>query len=205
MSKCDPLWYSNPSILYSSNRLVQFYPSPDMCLNEKMNAIVRFSFYFAFIMICLQQNINYIAIPVGCMIISYIVHLGEKEEKDIIDKFYSEEKCVKPTKDNPLMNYNIITDNPKRPEACKSYEKKIEEDITDKFYDNNQMYMSVDEALNLKNQERQFYTMPVSKSMSDQKEFAEWCYGTPDTCKEGNNSACQYRMRLQNNVNSGFR
>ena len=32
---------------------------------------------------------------------------------------------------------------------------------------------------------RQFYTMPISSVPNDQTAFANWLYGTENTCKEG--------------------
>ena len=41
---------------------------------------------------------------------------------------------------------------------------------------------------------RNFYTMPNSRIPNDQKGFAEFCYGTMVSCKEGNEFACEKNM-----------
>ena len=37
---------------------------------------------------------------------------------------------------------------------------------------------------------RNFYSMPNTKVCSDQKKFAEFCYGNMPSCKEGNEFQC---------------
>ena len=38
---------------------------------------------------------------------------------------------------------------------------------------------------------KEIYTLPVSGIINDQTSFAEWCYGRPLSCKEGNGIQCQ--------------
>ena len=132
MTSCDPLWFDNPTILYSTDKLVEFFPAKDMCMNEKMNALIRLGFYFATIMLLVQKNANYLAIPLGFMLISYIIHTGDadiEKEIDIKDGFYSGNKqvpkkvseCREPTKNNPYMNY-IPYDSPTGKAACQDTE-----------------------------------------------------------------------------------
>ena len=92
------------------------------------------------------------------------------------------------------MNYTL-TDNPKRGPACKSYNNlEIQEKIEDDFDVN--LYKNVGDVFNKNNSQREFYTMPVTQSSNNQKEFAEWLYNTGPTCKDGNGYKC-----VKNNSN----
>ena len=48
--RSDIFWYYNPSILWDKERLIEFFPNPDLSLAEKLNALVRLSFYIAIIL-----------------------------------------------------------------------------------------------------------------------------------------------------------
>ena len=56
----------------------------------------------------------------------------------------------------------------------------------------------VNDIFGKNNSQRQFYTVPGNQVPNDQGSFAQWCYGQPKTCKEGNKLAC-----LSNLGNSG--
>jgi len=187
----DPFWFDKVSILYAQDRFTEFFPGTDMNLHEKMNALVRFSFYFGVTMAVIYKEANYLGIPICAMIISYIIYRGgESNKPDIKEQFYSvrNKECQKPTKENPYMNF-LVTDKRDRKAACPTYKnKKLEEEVSGIV--NKDLYMSTDEVWQRKNTERQFYTMPNTRSMNDQKAFAEWCFGQPDTCKEGNGVQC---------------
>jgi len=193
--KNDPFWFENINILFSKDRLGEFFPSEDMNVNEKMNALIRFAFYFSIVMIVLYREVNYFAIPLGFMGISYIIFTGREEtvkEQDIKEGFYSDSNCYKPNKENPYMNY-MVGDKTDRPAACPTYKnKKLQEEVSEIV--NDDLYRTVDEVWQRKSNQRQFYTMPNTRSANDQKEFAEWCYGTSKTCKEGNGEQCFSNM-----------
>ena len=52
------------------------------------------------------------------------------------------------------------------------------------------MYRDVKDIFGKNNSQRQFYTVPGNQVPNDQGAFAQWCYGMPKTCKEGNPLAC---------------
>jgi len=188
----DPFWFEQISILYSQDRFTEFFPSTDMNLHEKMNAIVRFSFYFGVTLAVIYKEHNYLGIPICVMILSYIIYRGEdkgKEEEEVKEKFTVRgQECQKPTKNNPYMNF-MVSDKRDRKAACPTYKnKELQKEVTD--ISNKNMYLSIDEVWQRKNNERQFFTMPNTRSMNDQKSFAEWCWGQPKTCKEGNGVQC---------------
>lgn len=115
------------------------------------------------------------------------------EQLDEYDKsilYEKERECVEPTKDNPFMNFLLsdYMDDPKRPKACAVDDNS--EQITNNF--NYNLYRDVDDLFDKKNSQRQFYTMPVTTNPSKQKEFAEWLYKVPETCKTDQVNCLRY-------------
>jgi len=110
----------------------------------------------------------------------------------IVDGFensddFSNNKCIKPSPNNPFMNV-LPTDTRKRIQACRSYNKPINQDINKHF--DSKLYKDVSDIFNNRNSQRQFYTMPSTTIPNDQETFSKWLYLTPPTCKEGNGNQC---------------
>ena len=55
---------------------------------------------------------------------------------------------------------------------------------------NKRLFRDVGDIFNRSNGQRQFYTMPVTESSNNQKDFANWLYNTGPSCKEGNGRKC---------------
>ena len=64
----------------------------------------------------------------------------------------------------------------------------LKKDIEQNF--NHNLYRDVSDLYGKSNSQRQYYTTPNTQIPNDQTSFAKWCYGTPATCKEGNNLQC---------------
>ena len=180
-------WYDDYKVLFENPD--EFYPSHDMSLVEKLNAITRLALYIGVILVLITMNYVYLYIPIGIGLFTIFVY---RMQKDNVEKFFADydrlacteqKPCVKPTADNPFMNFNNITDDRDRPPACKSYDnQEIKEDIEEKFNEN--LYRDVGDLYGKNNSQREFYTMPNTKSVNDQTSFAKWCYYQGPTCKE---------------------
>ena len=55
----DNFWLENPSILIDKNRLKEFIPLKEMNLSEKLNSLIRFSFYVSIILTLYYQKYLY--------------------------------------------------------------------------------------------------------------------------------------------------
>lgn len=100
---------------------------------------------------------------------------------ELID--YEQATCKRPTADNPYMNPTLKeydTFNP--PAACNADDDQIKELAAEQF--NQNLYMNWDDLYDLKNSQRQFYTIPMPAIPNDQEGLANWCYKTELTCKE---------------------
>jgi len=96
--------------------------------------------------------------------------------------------CRKPTSNNPLMNLDLshyTSENTER--ACNVNNERISKTIDKKFDD--KLYLDTEVIYNTKFNQRNFYTMPNTKSFNDQGAFANWLYNTPVSCAQGNQQA----------------
>jgi len=201
-----PFWYNDLSILYEKDSIMEFFPSKRFDILRKLNAIVRLSFVYAIIMYFIRKNTKYLLIPFIAMGITWLVWYKQEDihtntilKNSISDKLDDlvqindlNTECRIPTKENPFMNptFSDFGNNVDLPaKSCPSYnnigvQKRIEELF------NEDLYSNVGDIFSKESSQRQFYTVPVNQVPNDQNGFANWCYGTPPTCKEGNSIAC---------------
>ena len=66
----DSLWTQDLYILFKKDRLVEFYPTADMSIEEKVNSIVRFLIYAGLLTSYFKKDLKPIAI---CSILIFIV------------------------------------------------------------------------------------------------------------------------------------
>jgi len=185
-------WFDNFKILFQN--MNEFYPTYNMNLIEKLNAIARLSIYMGIILTLVCKNYLYLYIPLGVSIFTIFIYKMQKNNTEKFFKDYDKISngevledngniCVKPTVDNPFMNFNQITDSRFRPEACKSYDnKEIKKDIEKKF--NYNLYRDVGDLYGKNNSQREFITMPVTTAIPDQTAFSKYLYSTGPTAKE---------------------
>lgn len=201
-----PFWYNNISVLYSKDSITEIFPSKRFDILRKLNSIVRLSFLYAIIMYFIKRDSKYLMIPFIIMGITWLVwykqediHTDEIMKESMSDKLDDLVKlndlnteCRVPTKDNPFMNPGLSdygTNLPPSPKSCPSYNNiGVQRRVEELF--NEDLYRDVNDIFNKNNSQRQFYTVPGNQVPNDQGSFAQWCYGTPPTCKEGNKIAC---------------
>jgi hypothetical protein len=183
-------WFDNPKILLKN--LDEFIPERKLGFIKNINAIIRFTIYYSILIILLEYNINYLYISLILIIISYYYGNFYYIKENFNDS-EQEKKCTRPTEDNPFMNYTIgdLLDNSDRSEACK-YDD-IKDEMREKFRKN--LYSDSSDLWGKYISDRNFYTMPNTNIVNNQKEFAEWCYGNQgkyDICKETGKNCLKY-------------
>ena len=165
------LWYNNPLILL--NDLYQFFPNNDLNKEQKINAIARFAIFYSILILIFNQDKKWLSISIVLLIISF--SLGVYENFEQVNKLPT---CVKPTKNNPFMNY-IIGDDIERESACEY------EDVKDEMRNEFKKGIIPDPAdlwgTNIS--DRNFFTMPWTRIVNNQTDFANWLYGNSGTCK----------------------
>ena len=196
----DKLWVDDITVLIDGDYLTEFFPFQDMSMNRKLNAITRLSIYVSIALFVYNKNINSLFLALITMSIIYLVNMAQKNhdnykninEKNItVSNKKDLEKCTKTSQENPFMNVLLTDyqDDPKRQMACQTESSKVvKQNVEDNF--NTNLYKDVSNVYNKKNSQRQFYTNPSTTIPNDQKNFANWLYGVPKTCKEGNGEQC---------------
>ena len=167
-SNCDPFWVNDPLLLFRVDRLVEFYPTIDMCSNERMNAISRFVLYAGLCIAFVQKNVKPVAISLAiCATLALLYH--SKSDKEMLEMYFHHKKmnCIQSTNQNPFMN--LLPLDP-------DYEKKVN--------------MKPCEADNLP--DGRYYTSPKQTSSStSSKDFAHNLFPKDmGACKGGNQEAC---------------
>ena len=124
-------------------------------------------------------------------------YLMYKNRENIKELFIEENtypiNYVLPTENYPFMNplRTDYIDNPNRKAYSSKYRpqnEKIKKMIDDTF--NINLYKDLSDVFEKENSQRQYYTLPSTTIPNEQRQFANWLYNTPETCKEGNGSQC---------------
>lgn len=196
-SENDSFWINNYKILFSKERLTEFFPTIQMTLIEKLNAIFRMSIYLSILLYLFTSNYLYLYIMIIVGLFTCFIFYNQKDNIELyfnslensnnnnIEKNIYEDKMntIKPSIENPFMNINLITDSKDKEAPLPSWNNdKIQKDIEDKF--NYNLYRDVGDLYGKNNSQREFYTMPSTTIPNNQTSFAKWCYGVGPTCKE---------------------
>ena len=198
----DPFWANDLYILFSIERLHEFFPSEKMTVDEKLNSIVRLAIYLSIILSMYHSDQRYFLILFATLSVTYFIFrfYNKSNKSEIKNKRKTvesletlENTCTRPTQDNPFMNYTMfdrITENSDKLPACKIDDPKIQKEMEEYF--NNNLYKDVSDVFNKRNSQRQFFTMPSTTVVNDQGEFANWLYNSPQTCKENSEFCLRY-------------
>jgi len=177
--KSKILWYDNPTLLLEN--MNNYYPHNHLSRIEKINSLARLGIYITIIILIGGFNSKLLSIPILILLLS--LFLGKTENFESIDD--PDKVCQHPTENNPFMNYTLgdqLT-KPNRKSACKY------DDVKDQISKNFKSKIVADQfdLWGNKITDRMFYTMPNTKSVNDQTEFAKWCFDLDNSCKETGN------------------
>ena len=207
----DKFWFDDLTVLYKDKNYLQFFPSNDMSDIQKLNAIARFSLYLMVLLLLMADNDQeWLYLPILLLLLTIIFakiehfqqaiinntkndELKSKDEKNTKpQKKLQDDMCVEPTEDNPFMN-PLLSDQEVYPDTgkkCDMDTEQMKKKVMDKFYDN--LYMDIDDAYELHSSARQFFSLPNQSYPNDQKEFAEWLYNSPQSCKQDQSACLRY-------------
>ena len=200
----DQFWHDDIQILFNKNRLIEFFPTKDHTIAEKLNAIVRLAVYISIIMYLIESDANYF-IYAGIVALFTIFIYSNRPDANIKEKLENTEiiqetkqECTAPTVENPFMNFTMqdflnIKDGKivDRPPTCDQSTPEIKKEIDAKFENN--LFRDVDDVFGKMNSQRQYFTMPWTSVLPDPNgEFKDWLYKSPKTCKEDSNYCNRY-------------
>lgn len=201
-----PFWYTDISILFEKDSITEIFPAKRFDTIRKLNAIVRLSIVYTLVMYFMKRDRNYLVIPFILMGITWMVWYKQDDihTDNIIKDSMSNKlddlvklndlstECRVPDKNNPFMNPTLFdygSNKPPPPKSCPSYNNVgVQRRVEELF--NEDLYRDANDIFGKNNSQRQFLTVPGNQVPNDQGNFAQWLYGTPPTCKEGNKVAC---------------
>ncbi len=194
-------WFDDPWILISKDRLIEFVPTADMTLNERLNAISRLALYTGTLLMLIYKNFNMFYIALITLTLLYLIreHFPDflvQTAGSTNPALASMEGTLQlPTENNPFMNVLLTdyTQNPDKKPAADLDNPHVKQAVEDEF--NKGLNRDIDDIWQKENSQRQFYANPATTIPNDRTSFVNWCYSTPYSCKEGNLSNCIYDQR----------
>jgi hypothetical protein len=182
----NPVWFDEPKVLFNPDRLLRFWPTPDMTAEERVNASTRFVIYATVITMTFRTNPrDYKVLLLAAMVMVamwalYINGAVKGSGEPSGTENYQGGECRRPTRDNPMSNISVAEfGKPSPPPACSypTVRKEVMDNLDNTIpFDASRSRSSLPEHQR-NAASRQFVTMPVSTVPGAQTEFAEWCYG----------------------------
>jgi hypothetical protein len=170
------------------------YPNVNMTIDEKINAIIRLILFTGIIATLIFNDSRYILFIFIIMLISILIYNYQIDKNKRIEKYLNDndldiinnEKCIKPTQENPFMNPSLIGNN--KYKSCSIENEKIKDDID--YYFNNNVFRETDDIYDKSLLDRQFYTVPSTTIPNNREVFTSWLYDRGPSCKENNGEQC---------------
>lgn len=198
----DIFWLNNLPTLFNKDNFLDIVPYSNFSLSQKLNSIFRLSIYFSVVMFILKKDYRYLMIILIVGLITIIIYkninVGDTNNNNVeglveindSNKNDDAQGCILPTKENPFMNPTpFMIEKGDLRKSCNSYDNPVIRDMENDYF-NVGLYRDITDVFNKNNSQREFYTMPVNSIVNDAVKFAEWCYKTPPTCREGNGIQC---------------
>ena len=187
----EKIWYEDiPFFLSNYSKYAEFIPEKRLNLTEQLNALMRFSIYFAIIHFIVKREIYIVFLVLFMGILTYVINNNytktEEVKETLLNKLNIDEEgeCYKPTKNNPFMNvlFTDYKDFPNRPKACDLSNTSVNENVTKLFEEGT--VRATDDIFNRSGSDRQFFSNPSTTIPNDITSFTKWCYKIPKTLKE---------------------
>jgi hypothetical protein len=184
-------WTENISTLFQPVLI----PTDYMTFDEKLNTLTRLIIFVCIIIGLILRDARILLFMIILVLLLVIVYTYQHRFTIQTDNFLNKNNleiidnsiCVKPSKNNPFMNPNLLHNNDDVP-ACPISNELINEKA-DSLFDSG-MYRNADDIYDTTTSKRQFYTVPGSTIPNDQTSFANWLYNRGPTCKENNGFKC---------------
>ena len=141
-----PFWINHPPILLEKNSINQMWPTKQMTVEEKLNAITRLVLLLTLLGYLISKTLKIVVtglITVASLIFLYKVQQSQfpQMKKVMREAFTNPEtydrlrnQFTNPDIANPAMNVLMTeyTDNPKRKEAAPAFNPLVEQEINEK-------------------------------------------------------------------------
>jgi hypothetical protein len=170
----EVFWLKDPASLFTKYNWARFFPVDTMTVPEALNAVVRFTVYFSFLLTLVTSDTNYLLfVPVVMAGTAVVVQLYPttqvlKETFKNADKLFAS-----PQSSNPFMNvlFTDYVDQPNRPSAPDVSAPAIKESINEAFAQTHDLFMDTSDKYTLNQAARQFVTQASTTIPNDFDSF----------------------------------
>lgn len=152
----DPVFYRDMGILLCRTRRLEFWPSPAMTLEEKVNATVRFVVYAGVLLHIATFDPKYVMLALGATAVLGFVHYHREGELPEATAPSSGRPTRPRSRDNPFAN--ILHADPHADLPPPAWDQAGAATANKLF--RSKMYMDLTNASGLQLAERQFMQMP---------------------------------------------
>lgn len=195
------IWYDEPSVLYAPDGAAfRILPTPEMGIEEKLNAVMRLSTWFAVIAALIWRDARVLILVPVVAAVEAFAYQDLRSRAGGVEAFLDArgvdvrdgKLCSKPTRDNPFMNV-LLTDAPTRPGACRvdaGVAARQSELFTGTARDIELASDPFD--VHARAAARQFYTNPITTVPNDQDGYLKFVYGDMmrPGCRNGDGDQC---------------
>lgn len=196
-------WLYDPSILLKKEEMLDFWPHENQSMTKKLNAVTRSILILTTLGYLSTKSFNILVSGIITLVVIVALHKTKSQENFDLNtrtKSASEElnnlninelakTLTKPTNDNPFMNHMPMDylDNPNKKPALPLFNNKVKNLADNAAFSHldPRLFNTLGDAMEYDIFARNFHTMPSTTNPSDQKAFAEFCYGNMKSCKEG--------------------
>jgi hypothetical protein len=149
----EPFWIADPSVLFRSDTWLSFVPTPNMTVDQSLNAVVRFVTYLSGLLFLCSMDFRYILYIPVTMMITIALHKWFPVAKEMFQgspsiSGYVGKATTKPTDDNPFMNPSLtdINENPNKPPPAEITSREIREKVNASFAQTSNLYMDTSDV-----------------------------------------------------------
>jgi len=172
----------------------EFFPKLDDTMENQMYAIIRASIYSGIILSVIKMSFLPLLLPIVVIVAAYFINglydlRKKKETKEKFSNIQRDIEYVKPSRDNPFMNY-LVTNYHKdqktknfnvNKKACPIYQRDISRNVNSLMNK-----INPDDIFDRGQSQGRFYTMPNTNIINDQRSFAEFLTKDMTNCKDNN-------------------
>jgi len=143
------IWVNDISVLLDKNHILEFIPTDRMTFNQKINTIVRFSFYLSVLLCLVKQTFKYLYIFILTLIGTFIIYSTTNNNNitETFDSFAELSELTEKKIEAPIEIYPEISQTILDTEIKEIIDEMLDtpEGIDDDYNDEN------DDTLNYKN------------------------------------------------------
>jgi len=219
-----PFWGEDPNILFKS---FEFFPIDSMTYNQNLNAITRLIILITILGFIFTHNFKLIIIATITLAAIYILFTiqnknGKEHFKNATRELIKNSKNPptyqntfdSPSSTNPFSNV-LIPDyefNPDKKPAPPCFNMRTNDEILNKAKQTvseinagqpdiaDKLFRDLGEQYIFEQSLRPFYSTASTTIPNDQQAFADFCYGSMISCKEGNPFACARNLSRYTNI-----